>query len=144
MATISVIFFSGYGHTTKIAEAVEKGAASVPDTKINLIAIQGKDIVDGKYKNDEIMQLLDHSDAIIFGSPTYMGGIAAQFKTFADATVATWGKQKWRNKLAAGFTVSGALAGNKLHTLQIYEPFRYATRNDLGKPRRTTGPAQWH
>lgn len=123
MATVSIIFFSGFGHTTKIAEAIQKGASSVANVKTNFISIEGKDITEGKYKNDQVMQLLDDSDAIIFGSPTYMGGIAAQFKAFADATVAAWGAQKWRNKLAAGFTVSGAFSGDKLHTLQFMNLF---------------------
>jgi flavodoxin len=36
MPTVSVIYFSGSGHTTKLAEAVNKGAASVPGVKTNL------------------------------------------------------------------------------------------------------------
>lgn len=47
-----------------------------------------------------------------------MGGPAAQFKAFADATVGSWFGQKWRDKVAAGFTVSGAPSGDKLSTLQ--------------------------
>ena len=85
MPTVSVIYFSGTGHTTKLAEAVQQGAASVAGVKTNLIAISGDDIVKGRYANDEVFAKLDASDAIIFGSPTYMGGPAAQFKAFADA-----------------------------------------------------------
>src|SRR5271169_1641836 len=107
MATVSVIFFSGSGHTTKLAEAVHKGAASVADVKTNLIAISGDDIVKGRYQNDAVIAQLDASDAIIFGSPTYMGGPAAQFKAFADATGGKWFAGAWRDKIAAGFTVSG-------------------------------------
>jgi NAD(P)H dehydrogenase (quinone) len=58
------------------------------------------------------MTSLDASDAIIFGSPTYMGGPAAQFKAFADATIV--------DKCAAGFTVSGALSGDKFSPLQYF------------------------
>lgn len=123
ITTISVIFFSGRGHTTKIAEAVEKGAASVNGIKTHLISIEGKDIVEGLYKNDQVMELLNESDAIIFGSPTYMGGVASQFKAFADATVGSWINQQWRDKLAAGFTVSAALSGDKLHTLEYMNLF---------------------
>lgn len=123
ITTISVIFFSGRGHTTKIAEAVEKGAASVNGIKTHLISIEGKDIVEGLYKNDQVMELLKESDAIIFGSPTYMGGVASQFKAFADATVGSWINQQWRDKLAAGFTVSAALSGDKLHTLEYMNLF---------------------
>ena len=60
------------------------------------------------------MATLDASDALTFGSPTYMGGPAAQFMAFADATVERWSEQRWRDKLAAGFTVSSALTGELL------------------------------
>ena len=86
MKTVTVIYFSGMGHTAKMAEAVAKGAGSVNDTKVNLISIEGKDVVEGRYKNESVMATLDGSDAVIFGSPTYMGGPAAQFKAFAAET----------------------------------------------------------
>ena len=86
MSTVSVIYFTGSGHTAKLAEAVNQGAAAVAGVTTHLIAIKGEDITHGRYKNDEVMATLDASDAIIFGSPTYMGGPAAQFKALADAT----------------------------------------------------------
>jgi NAD(P)H dehydrogenase (quinone) len=120
MANISILYYSGAGHTAKLAEAVTKGATSVKGIKTNLIRINDADIVNGRYKNDETISLLDSSDAIIFGSPTYMGGPAAQFKAFADATVGSWYTQKWRDKLASGFTVSGTPSGDKFNTLQYF------------------------
>ena len=120
MPTVSIIYFSGTGHTTKLAEAVQQGAASVAGVKTNLIAISGEDIVKGRYQNDEVFAKLDASDAIIFGSPTYMGGPAAQFKAFADATGGKWYAGAWRDKLAAGFTVSSGASGDKLSTLHYF------------------------
>jgi len=120
MITVSIIHFSGTGHTTKLAEAVTKGAASVAGVKTNLIAISGDDITKGRYKNDAIFAQLDASDAIIFGSPTYMGGPAAQFKAFADATSERWYRGMWRDKAAAGFTVSSGPSGDKLSTLHYF------------------------
>ena len=120
MTTVSIIYFTSSGYTAKMAKAVGKGASSVDGLKTNLIAISGDDIVKGRYKNDEVMTSLDASHAIIFGSPTYMGGPAAQFKAFADATVEPWYVQKWRDKWAAGFTVSGALSDDKFSTLQYF------------------------
>src|SRR5438552_2503389 len=104
MTTVSIIYFSGLGHTTRLAEAVQKGAAAVAGVKTNLIAISGDDIVKGRYQNDAVLAQLDASDAIIFGSSTYMGGPAAQFKAFADASSAKWFGSAWRDKLGAGFT----------------------------------------
>jgi NAD(P)H dehydrogenase (quinone) len=120
MTTVSIIYFSGTGHTTKLAEAVNKGAASVTGVKTHLIAIKGEDIEHGRYKNEGVMAQLDSSDAIIFGSPTYMGGPAAQFKALADATGERWFRGAWRDKLAAGFTVSGGPSGDKLSTLHYF------------------------
>jgi multimeric flavodoxin WrbA len=60
---------------------------------------------------------LHHADAIIFGAPTYMGSASAAFKTFMEATAAFYLAQPWRDKLAAGFTNSGSLCGDKLNTL---------------------------
>ena len=120
MATVSIIYFSGSGHTTKLAEAVQKGAASVAGVQTHLIAINGKDITEGRYKNDEAFAKLDASDAIIFGSATYMGGPAAQFKAFADATAAKWFASAWKNKIASGFSVSSSPAGDKFSTLQYF------------------------
>lgn len=118
MPTVSVIYFSGAGHTAKMAEAVQKGAASVDGVKTNLIAISGDDIVKGRYQNEAAFAQLDASDAIIFGTPTLMGGPAAQFKAFADASAARWFTSAWRDKVAAGFTVSNSPSGDKFSTLQ--------------------------
>ena len=120
MTTVSIIYFSGSGHTTKLAEAVRQGSASVAGVTTNLIAISGDDITKGRYQNDPMFAQLDASDAIIFGSPTYMGGPAAQFKAFADATGERWFKSAWRDKLAAGFTVSNSPSGDKFSTLQYF------------------------
>jgi NAD(P)H dehydrogenase (quinone) len=57
------------------------------------------------------------SRAIVFGSPTYMGNVSWQFKKFVDATSAVWAQQGWKNKLAAAFTNSAGINGDKLSTL---------------------------
>lgn len=117
MKQITVLFYSGMGHTAKMAEAVAKGAAAVADTQVKVLSIESKDIVEGRYHNGELLNQLDESDAIIFGSPTYMGNVSGQFKCFADATSGRWLEQRWAGKLAAGFTVSGSPSGDKLNTL---------------------------
>ena len=106
MNKIVVVFHSGYGHTGKQAEAVAKGANAelVPiDAEGNLTEAQ--------------WALLDSADAIIMGSPTYMGSVSWQFKKFADASSKAWFTQKWKDKLFAGFTNSATMNGDKLSTL---------------------------
>lgn len=115
--TLAIVYFSGSGHTRKMAEAVAKGAAAVNGVGVNLIAIQGDDIAKGRWQNATALAQLDSADAVIFGTPTYMGGPASQFKAFADSTSERWFNRRWINKLAAGFTVSGGPSGDKLSTL---------------------------
>lgn len=66
---------------------------------------------------------LDTVDVMIFGSPTYMGSAAAAFKGFMEATSSRWMAQKWANKMAAGFTNSGSMNGDKQNTLVEFITF---------------------
>ncbi|MFH6991166.1 flavodoxin family protein [Flavobacterium sp. FlaQc-48] len=123
MKKITFIYFSGSGSTGKFAESIGKGVSSVESATLKIISIDENDIIKGRYKNDAVINQLETSDAVIFGTPTYMAGCAAQFKAFADATIGTWSEQKWKNKIAAGFTVSGTPSGDKVITLQYLQAF---------------------
>ncbi len=110
MSTIvSVVYHSGYGHTAKVAEAVADGA-KIDGVTVNLLKADALSEAD--------WATLDGSHAIIFGAPTYMGGVSAQFKTFIDATSKRWFTLAWKDKIAAGFTNSGSYSGDKLASLQ--------------------------
>lgn len=109
MPQISIVFHSGYGHTKVVAERVKAGADSVPGTQTRLIPVEE---IDTHWSD------LEASDAIVFGSPTYMGNVSGPFKTFMDASSKPWLEQKWKDKLAGGFTISGSPSGDKLNTLQ--------------------------
>ncbi len=123
MPIITIVYHSTSGHTGKLAEAVENGAASVEGVELHRIAIIGDDIVKGRWDNPEIMALLDKSSAIIFGAPTSMGDVSGQMKCFFDATSQHFYQRAWANKLAAGFTSSFYPSGDKLHTLQTFATF---------------------
>ena len=123
MKTVSIVYFSGSGHTTKMAEAVVAGVKSVANVNAELVAISGDDIVKGRWANDAVLAKLDASDGVIFGSPTYMGDVAGQMKCFLDAGASRWYNRAWVDKLAAGFTVSSGPSGDKLHTLQTFVIF---------------------
>ncbi len=105
---VAVVYFSKYGHTKLQAEAVRDGAASFLGAEVLLLD------ADAAIKRiDE----LDAFNAIIFGSPTYMGGIAAGMKNFLEATVTKWGKGAWKDKIAGGFTNSSNFSGDKMNTM---------------------------
>jgi multimeric flavodoxin WrbA len=106
---ISIVYDSGYGHTARVAEAVAEGVRQVEGVEVKLFAV-----ADGTLD----WAMLEKSNAIIFGSPTYNGMISARLKQFfEDSTKAAWTELKWRNKIAAGFTNSGAQHGDKLNSL---------------------------
>lgn len=106
---ISIVYDSGYGHTAKQAQAVAEGVREVPGAEVQLIAV-----ADGPIQ----WETLEASDAIIFGSPTYNGTVSARLKqVMEESTRPAWLPQTWRNKIAAGFTNSGAQHGDKLNTL---------------------------
>lgn len=108
MTTVAIVYHSGYGHTQAIAEAVAAGAQGVPGVKTVLIPTAEAEAREAE---------LDAADAIVFGSPTYMGGVSADFAKFKDWTSRKWMARAWQNKLAAGFTVSASWGGDKQNTL---------------------------
>ena len=112
MTQIVVAYHSGYGHTKKQAEAVLAGAAGLPGVEAKLLAVADID--------DSGWALLAEADAIVFGAPTYMGGAAAEFKKFADASSKPWFGQLWKDKIAGGFTNSATMNGDKFSTIQYF------------------------
>jgi NAD(P)H dehydrogenase (quinone) len=102
----TVVYHSGYGHTHRVAQAVADGSGGT------LLAVDEH----GNLPAEGWAQLAA-SRAIVFGSPTYMGNVSWQFKKFVDATSAVWAQQGWKNKLAAAFTNSAGINGDKLSTL---------------------------
>jgi multimeric flavodoxin WrbA len=109
MAKVAVVFHSGYGHTQRVAQFVAEGAGA------ELISIDANgDITEAQWAT------LDAADAIVFGSPTYMGMASWQFKKFADATSKRWFVSGWKDKVAGGFTISASPSGDKLSTIQYF------------------------
>jgi NAD(P)H dehydrogenase (quinone) len=116
MAVVGVIYFSGTGTTKKLASYVQQGIEDAGST-CHLLEVVGGDIIEGRWANDGIAEILDECDAVVFGSPTYMGSISAQLKAFLDAMAPRWYTQVWNGKYAAAFTASSLSAGDKLNCL---------------------------
>lgn len=104
---ISIVYHSGQGHTKQIAEILAENLQS-DLSRVHLIKVE-----DAKEQFD----LLNQSDTIVFGCPTYFGNVSAGFKQFMELTGGFWYNQVWKDKLAAGFTVSSTRSGDKLNTL---------------------------
>jgi flavodoxin len=105
---LAIAYHSGFGHTMVLADAVAAGAREA-GADVTVIA------VDRMTETD--WDILDSADGIVFGSATYMGNVSAGFQTFAEHTGRRCLNGTWRDKIAAGFTNSGAKSGDKLNTL---------------------------
>jgi len=111
---VAVAYHSGYGHTEVLAQAVAAGIENAGGTAIS-VPVGDLEAIN--------WEALAAADAIVFGSPTYMGSVSGPFKCFMDATSRIWYEQGWKDKLAAGFTNSGSLSGDKLNTLMQISVF---------------------
>ncbi|MGW7818236.1 flavodoxin family protein [Streptomyces puniciscabiei] len=107
--TVSIAYHSRHGHTAVLAAAVADGARGT-GAQTHVIAVDRVD--------EDGWRLLDASDAIVFGCPTYMGNVSSEFQVFAEATSRRWLNGVWRDKISAGFSNSGCLSGDKLQVLQ--------------------------
>ena len=107
---IVVVYYSRSGHTKILAKIICEGMASI-NPNVRLINI------------DEISEsdwnTLKTASGIILGSPTYMGGVAGEFKVFLDESSRRgfWINQLFADKMAAGFTIATYPSGDKLNTL---------------------------
>lgn len=104
--SIAIVYHSPYGHTAKVASFIAQGAqqASVQVHSMNIEQID--------------WDILDQSDAIVFGCPTYMGNLTSGLKLFMEQSSKRWLARAWQGKVAAGFTNGGGLSGDKLAVLQ--------------------------
>ena len=111
MSKIAIVYHSGFGHTDVLARDVAQGVTDSGGVA-DLLRIDGLQADFGEFF-DRIADV----DAIIFGSPTYMGTVSAPMKAFMDASAKVYFTKQWKDKLGAAFTVSGSPSGDKLNTL---------------------------
>ncbi|WP_082480320.1 MULTISPECIES: flavodoxin family protein [unclassified Aeromicrobium] len=108
---VAVVFHSAYrGSTRALAEAVARGVAMVEGATALLVPVE---------QVDDHWDRLHAADAVVLGSPTYIGSVSAVFKTFVERLAGdVWRERMWLNKVASGFTVSAGPSGDKLNALQ--------------------------
>lgn len=123
MSNIAIVYHSGYGHTEVIAKAVAEGVTRGGGTP-ELLKIEKADQDFAPF-----FEKIKAADALIMGAPTYMGGVSAPFKAFIDASSKPWFKEEWKDKLAAGFTNSGNLAGDK--AVSLFQIFTLAMQHSM-------------
>ncbi len=126
MTKVLVLYYSSYGHIETMAHAVAEGAASVAGVTATVKRVP--EIVPPEvaaashFKTDQaapvatVDELADY-DAIIIGTPTRFGNMAAQMKNFLDQTGALWFQGKLIGKVGGVFTSTATQHGGQESTL---------------------------
>lgn len=127
---ILILFYSTYGHIYEMAKAVAEGAKSVSGAEVIIkrVAETLPSEVLEKMGAIEAQKAFAHipvatvddlisADAIIFGSPTRFGNMAAQMKSFLDATGGIWAKGALIGKIGSVFTSSATQHGGQESTI---------------------------
>jgi NAD(P)H dehydrogenase (quinone) len=131
-ANIVIPFYSSYGTTHKLAQAVEEGAAAVPGSTVRLRripespsaeeAMSGQDAYDAAQAEMEEIPRVDHddlrwADGIIWGTPTRFGNMAAQVKQFIDTLGGMWFEGELEGKATGMFVSTGSIHGGHETTI---------------------------
>jgi NAD(P)H dehydrogenase (quinone) len=134
MATrIQIVFYSMYGHTYKMAEAVVAGAREVEDVEVTLYQVPelvpeeilervGARAARASFAHIPVAkpEQLAEADAIIFGTPTRFGNMCAQMRNFLDQTGPLWAKGALIGKLGSVFTSTATQHGGQETTITSF------------------------
>lgn len=122
MAKVLILYYSTYGHIESMAQAVARGVASVAGTEVTIkrvpelmpedVARKAGAKLDQAAPIATVGELADY-DAIIFGTPTRFGNMAAQMRNFLDQTGGLWAKHAFVGKVGSVFVSTGTGAGNE-------------------------------
>ena len=126
MTKVLVLYYSTYGHVEKLAYAIAEGAAGVAG--VEAVVKRVPELVPAEvaekshYKLDEAAPLatpdeLASYDAIVIGTPTRFGNMAAQMKNFLDQTGPQWFSGALVGKVGGVFTSTGSQHGGQETTL---------------------------
>lgn len=126
MARVLVLYYSSYGHTATMAEAVAEGVRSAgADCDIRHVAETApSEVVEragfrGMERHQEIesVEALTQYDGIVVGTPTRYGRMASQMCAFWDQTGSLWATGALNNKIGAAFTSTASQHGGQETTL---------------------------
>jgi len=127
---IKVIFYSKYGHTYRLAEAIAEGADEVQGGEVELLQVPElvPDLIPEKPGIKKAKEAFSHvpfakpvdmvnADAIIFGTPTRFGNMCAQMSNFLEQTGSIWAQNTFAGKVGSAFTSSSTQHGGQETTL---------------------------
>jgi NAD(P)H:quinone oxidoreductase type IV len=130
---IQIVFYSTYGHVYRMAEAVAEGARQVAGAEVEivqtaeLIPDASLERIGAKKAREAFAHVpfadpakLADADAIIFGTPTRFGNMAAQMRNFLDQTGGLWAKGSLIGKVGSVFTSTGTQHGGQETTITSF------------------------
>lgn len=130
-AKVLIVFYSRTGNMAQLADTIAEGAreagAEVRMARVDDLAPQevinsvpgwreSHAALKAKYPEPQLSDL-EWADAIIFGSPTRYGNMAAELKLFIDKTGPLWAAGKLVNKVGSAFTSTATIHGGNETTL---------------------------
>jgi NAD(P)H dehydrogenase (quinone) len=131
MPKILILYWSAYGHIEQMAKAVAEGARSVEGAEVTLRRVPELSPEDEAKRADRkldqsvpvatVEQLADY-DAIIFGTPTRFGNMAAPMRAFLDRTGGLWVADALIGKVGSVFTSSATQHGGQESTILTFHP----------------------
>ncbi|WP_102868551.1 NAD(P)H:quinone oxidoreductase [Pseudovibrio exalbescens] len=121
MTKVLVLYYSSYGHIHAMAQAVANGAASVPGVTVDLKQVPETVPSDIRSKAGFVdfdvpvasPADLENYDAVIFGTPSRFGNMAAQMKQFIDQCGGLWARNAMVGKVGGVFTSTGSQHGGQ-------------------------------
>jgi len=129
MTKVLVLYYSMYGHVETMARAVAEGAAAVPGTEVTVkrvpelipedAARKAGAKLDQEAPIAEPAELAEY-DAIVFGTPTRFGNMAAQMRNFLDQTGGLWMKGALIGKLGSVFVSTASQHGGQETTITSF------------------------
>jgi NAD(P)H:quinone oxidoreductase type IV len=130
---IKIVFYSMYGHTYKMAEAVAEGAREITGAEVEILQVAElvPDSVLEESGAKKAREAFAHipiakpgdladADAIIFGTPTRFGNMCAQMRNFLDQTGGLWAQGALVGKVGSAFTSTGTQHGGQETTLTSF------------------------
>jgi NAD(P)H dehydrogenase (quinone) len=130
---VKIVFYSMYGHTHKMAEAVAEGAREITGAEVEILQVEelAPDSVLEESGAKKAREAFAHiptakpgdladADAIIFGTPTRFGNMCAQMRNFLDQTGGLWVQGALVGKVGSVFASTGTQHGGQETTLTSF------------------------
>ncbi len=129
MTKVLVVYYSSYGHVASLAEAIAEGARGVPGTEVSVKRVA--ELVPEEVARKAGMKLdqdapvaapgeLGDYDAVVFGTPTRFGNMAAQMRNFLDQTGGLWMSGALVGKVGSVFASTGTQHGGQETTITSF------------------------